>query len=243
MFKYIFAALAVTGSSLVVAEVSSSEQKIRDAIKSMVPTATIDSIADSKIPGFYEVVLGGNVVYVSADGKYLMQGRVYDVDKKVDLTEAKQAGLRKATISSIGADKRIIFPAKNPKHTVTIFTDIDCGYCRKLHQEMAQYNDLGISIEYLFFPRAGIGSAAFDEAVSVWCAADRNKALTDAKAGKPLEKKTCSNPIAESYNLGQKVGVSGTPAVIAKDGKMIGGYVPPAEMLSRLDALSADAKL
>lgn len=241
MFKHALAAIATVvtcalASTAVLADVA-GEQKVRDAIKSMVPTATIDSIADSAMPGFYEVVMGGNVLYVSADGKYLMQGRVYDVGTKRDLTEAKEAVLRKVKVDEVGNDKRIIFAAKNPKHKVTVFTDIDCGYCRKLHQEMAQYNDLGISVEYLFFPRAGIGSPSFDHAVSVWCAADRNQAMTDAKAGTQVEKKTCANPIAEAYQLGQKVGVTGTPAVIAEDGTMIGGYVPPAGMLERLNAL------
>lgn len=218
---------------------AASEQKVRDAIKSMAPAAKIDSIADSTLPGFYEVVMGGNVLYVTGDGKFLIQGRVYDVSSKRDLTEAREAVLRKVKVDAIGADQRIVFAAKNPKHKVTVFTDIDCGYCRKLHQEMAQYNDLGISIEYLFFPRAGLGSASFDHAVSVWCSDDRNKALTDAKAGTQLEKKTCSNPVANAYQLGQEVGVTGTPAVIAEDGTMIGGYVPPAAMLERLNGLKA----
>jgi thiol:disulfide interchange protein DsbC len=243
MFKYAFA-LAATFvcagllPSLATAD-DASEQKVRDAIKSMAPAAKIDSIADSNLPGFYEVVMGGNVLYVTGDGKYLIQGRVYDVGSKRDLTEAREAVLRKVKVDAVGADQRIIFAAKNPKHKVTVFTDIDCGYCRKLHQEMAQYNDLGISIEYLFFPRAGIGSPSFDHAVSVWCAEDRNKALTDAKAGTQLEKKSCSNPITNAYQLGQEVGVTGTPAVIAEDGTMIGGYVPPAGMLERLNTLKA----
>ncbi len=239
MFKHVSAAVAISvalAPSLAFAD-NVSEQKVRDAIKSMAPNAKVESIADSALPGFVEVVVGGNVLYVSDDGKYLMQGRVYDVGAKRDLTEAREAVLRKVRVDAVGADQRIVFAAKNPKHKVTVFTDIDCGYCRKLHQEMAQYNDLGISIEYMFFPRAGLGSPSFDSAVSVWCAADRNKALTDAKAGTQIEKKTCANPITSSYELGQQVGVSGTPAVIAEDGTMIGGYVPPAAMLDRLNGL------
>lgn len=243
MFKHASAAMTVALTCALASTVALAadigEQKVRDAIKSMVPTATIDSIADSAMPGFYEVVMGGNVLYVSEDGKYLMQGRVYDVGTKRDLTEAKEAVLRKVKVDQLGADKRIVFAAKNQKHKVTVFTDIDCGYCRKLHQEMAQYNDLGITVEYLFFPRAGLGSPSFDHAVSVWCSADRNKALTDAKSGTQLEKKTCANPVTEAYELGQKVGVTGTPAVIAEDGTMVGGYVPPAGLLERLNALSA----
>lgn len=245
MFKHALALAATVvcaalAPSFVLAD-DASEQKVRDAIKSMAPNAKIDSIADSALPGFYEVVMGGNVLYVSEDGKFLMQGRVYDVSSKRDLTEARESVLRKVKVDAVGADQRIIFAAKNPKHRVTVFTDIDCGYCRKLHQEIAQYNDLGISVEYMFFPRAGLGSPSFDHAVTVWCSTDRNKAMTEAKSGVQLEKKVCANPITDSYQLGQEIGVTGTPAVIAEDGTMIGGYVPPAGMLERLNGLKAKA--
>ena len=139
----------------------------------------------------------------------------------------------------MGDDKRISFGPANAKHTVSVFTDIDCGYCRRMHQQMADYNKAGIRVQYLFFPRAGVGSESFDKAVSVWCATDRNKALSDAKAGVALDKKECANPIAEEYALGNKIGVSGTPAVIAADGTQLGGYLPPEQMLQRLDQLAS----
>lgn len=241
MQKLALAALAVVLSNAALAD-ATGEQKVRDAIKSMVPTATIETIADSALPGFFEVVIGGNVLYASADGKYLVQGRIYDVAMKRDLTEGKESGLRKLSVDKVGADKRIIFPARNPKHRITVFTDIDCGYCRKLHQEIAQYNDLGISVEYLFFPRAGLGSPSFDKAVTVWCSADRNKALTDAKAGAVMNPITCGNPVTETFNLGQRVGVTGTPSIVAADGTLIGGYMPPATLLQRLEAIQTAAR-
>lgn len=219
-----------------------AEQKVQDAIKTLVPDARIDSITRSELPGFYEVVLGGQPLYVSADGRYLISGALWDIGAKRNLTEARLAGLRKSTLDAVGADQRIVFPASQPKHVITVFTDIDCGYCRRLHQQMAEYNNAGITVEYLFFPRAGIGSESYDKAVSVWCAADRNAALTKAKNGEPLENKTCANPIASQFDLGHKVGVSGTPAVIAEDGTQIGGYLTPEQMIARLDQIKASAK-
>ena len=221
---------------------AADDAKARAAIQSLVPNATIDSIADAVLPGFYEVVLQGQIVYVSRDGKYLLQGSIYDIPGKTDLTEASRAGLRRTALAGVGADKRIAYRGPETKHTVTVFTDIDGGYCRRMHQQMAEYNKLGIAIEYLFFPRAGVGSESFDKAVSVWCAADRAKALTDAKAGSPLDKKECANPIEEEYALGNKIGVNGTPAVIAADGSQLGGYLPPDQLLQRLDQIAANSK-
>lgn len=229
----IAAALSVAAFSA-----SADEAAVESAIKSLVPAAKIDSISESQVPNFYQVVLQGQVVYISADGKYLFQGSVFDIPNKTDLTEAAKAGLRRGALAAVGPERRIIFPAKNEKYAVTVFTDIDCGYCRRMHGEMAEYNKRGISVEYLFFPRAGVGSEAYDKAVSVWCAADRNKALTIAKSGDKLESKTCDNPVAADYELGQQVGVSGTPAVYAKDGTQLGGYLPPEQLLQRLDALA-----
>jgi thiol:disulfide interchange protein DsbC len=235
-------AAAVLGAlSFSAVAADAADAKARAAIQALVPGATIDSIAEAVLPGFYEVVLQGQIVYVSADGKYLLQGSVYDIQAKADMTEASRGKLRRAALKDVGADKRIAFSPAQAKHTVTVFTDIDCGYCRKMHQEMPEYNKRGIAIEYLFFPRAGLGSEAFDKAVSVWCAADRKKALTDAKAGVAMDKKECANPIEEEYALGNKIGVNGTPAVIAADGTQLGGYVPADQLLQRLDALSAKA--
>ena len=210
--------------------------KVEAAIKSLVPGASIDSIAESQVPGFYQVVLQGQVVYVSADGKYLIQGSVFDIANKTDLTEAARGTLRRAALDAVGPEQRIIYKAPEEKYAVTVFTDIDCGYCRRLHQEIPEYNKRGITIEYLFFPRSGIGSESYDKAVAVWCADDRREAMDTAKAGGNVEKKQCENPIAHDYELGQKIAVSGTPAVFTREGVQLGGYLPPEQMLQRLAA-------
>jgi thiol:disulfide interchange protein DsbC len=218
-----------------------TEAAIRKALGKVVPGVPIDRVQGSPIPGYQEVVLGGRVVYVSNDGRYLLQGTLLRLADRVDLTDASEAVIRRGEINAVGRDRRIVYAAAKQRHRVTVFTDIDCGYCRKLHNQMADYNKAGITVEYLFFPRAGINSESFDKAVSVWCAPDRNKALTDAKNDRPVAKRTCANPIAAEFALGQKVGVDGTPAIYLDDGTQIGGYLPPEEMLKALEERAAKA--
>jgi thiol:disulfide interchange protein DsbC len=214
---------------------NSTDAVVRTAIQKAVPGAVIDSIKPSVIPGYREVAIAGRIVYVTADGKYLMQGSLIDLGTRNNLTEASEAVLRRAVLDAVPRDRRIIFAPAKPKYRITVFTDIDCGYCRKMHTQIADYMKAGISVEYLFFPRAGIGSESFTKAVNVWCAPDRRKALTDAKADRKVEKRTCANPITMDYALGQKIGVDGTPAIYAADGTQLGGYLSVADMLTRLD--------
>jgi thiol:disulfide interchange protein DsbC len=215
-----------------------AEDLVRAAVAKLAPGAKIDAVAPSPIAGVYEVIIDGSLVYVPADGKYLISGDVWQVDGRKNLSEQRRAGLHKTALHGFGDDKRIIYPASGPeKHKVTVFTDIDCGYCRKLHQDITAYNKAGITVEYMFFPRAGISSDSYNKIVSVWCAADRNDALTKAKGGADPEMKTCPNPVAEEFELGRKLGVAGTPAIFAEDGSQIGGYLTVDQMVSRLDAI------
>ncbi|UXI67795.1 DsbC family protein [Tahibacter amnicola] len=241
MFTKLSLALAFAAATTT-AFAAEDNKAITDAIHSLVPNAKIDSISKSALPGFSEVVTGGQVVYVSSDGKYLLQGSLFDIANKKDLTESRLAGIRKELIDQVPKSKRIVFAPKDPKYTVTVYTDIDCGYCRKLHENIAQYNQQGIALEYLWFPRSGVGTPSYDKAVSVWCASDRNRAFTDAKAGKDPKSAKCDNPIAEQFELGQRVGINGTPTIIAPDGTQIGGYLPPEAMRQRLDALATASK-
>lgn len=228
-------------ASVVAMPVSANDKKVREAIGKLVPDATIERVTPSAVTGFQEVLVGGKILYVSNDGKHLFQGNLYDIPARVDLTAKSMSTVRAGLLAGIDDAKSIRFPAKSEKHHVTIFTDIDCGYCRKQHQEIAQMNSLGISVDYLFFPRNGLQSEAYNKAVSVWCAADRPLALTDAKAGKPIEQKICANPIADDFRLGLKMGVGdfGTPAMFADDGTQLGGYVPAPTLLDRLNQTKA----
>jgi thiol:disulfide interchange protein DsbC len=223
------------------ARLSPGDAAVRAALLKAVPGAQIDSIKGSIIPGYREVAVGGKVVYVSNDGRYLMQGSLVDLNTRDNLTEISEGALRRGQLDAVPRNRRIVFSPPNPKYRITVFTDIDCGYCRKLHSQINDYMKEGISVEYLFFPRAGLGSDSFNKAVSVWCSADQRKALTDAKLDKPITKRTCTNPVTLDYALGQRVGVDGTPAIFAADGTQLGGYLPPDEMLARLDRAAARA--
>jgi len=216
-----------------------NDATLRAALKEVAPDAEVTRIGDSPIPGFKEVALGARIVYLSNDGKRLIQGALFDIPTRENLTQVSEAGLRKGLLDSAGPDRRIIFAAAKPRHVVTVFTDIDCGYCRKLHEHIAVYNQMGITVEYLFFPRSGLSGESFDKAVAVWCAPDRQKAMTAAKAGQVLPKGTCTTPVTQDYELGRRIGLEGTPAIYAANGEQLGGYLEPAAMLARLDELAA----
>ncbi len=219
----------------------SGESAVRGAIETLVPNAKIDSIMESVVPSLYEVTIEGRVVYVTADGRYLIQGSLFDIPNRVDITEASRSKVRRDALAKVTTG-RIVFAPPNPKYTLTVFTDIDCGYCRKMHEHMTEYNSAGIAIEYLFFPRAGIGSDSYQKAVSVYCSTNQQKAMTDAKALLPLDRKECENPIADQYTLSQQIGVTGTPAVFTGDGTQLGGYMPPDQLLQRLESMAATPK-
>ncbi|MBI5462917.1 MAG: DsbC family protein [Gammaproteobacteria bacterium] len=208
---------------------------IRKALDTVLPGSVPDKIQPAPVPGLYEVTFGPQLFYISEDGKYLVQGHVLDIAGRKDLTEARQGELRKASIDAIGEDNMLIFAAAKPKHTVTVFTDVDCGYCRKLHNEIKQTNALGITVRYLFFPRSGPNTESYYKAVSVWCSENRQQALTDAKAGKELPKKTCANPIDKHMELVHAFGLQGTPAIILEDGRMVPGYMPAKQIQAALE--------
>ncbi len=196
-----------------------------------------DSVAPALIPGLYEIVLGGQVLYLSEDGRFVVQGDILDLDTRANLTDTRRGELRGKAIEAVGENNMITFAPGGPvKHTVTVFTDIDCGYCRRMHGQIADYNKEGIKIRYLWFPREGVGSASFAKSIGVWCAADRRDAMTRAKRGEDIELKTCENPVQAQYELGQKIGVRGTPSLILESGEMIPGYVPPAQLAELLAA-------
>lgn len=216
---------------------------IETSLKKIIPGVQLDSVKASPIPGLYEVMVGSNILYVSDDGNYMVQGSLIDIPNQKNLTEAQQAVTRLAALEKIGTHRMIVFKPKIQSHYVYVFTDIDCGYCRKLHSEIDQYLKEGIEVRYLFFPRAGEGSESYFKAVSVWCAKNRNEALTRAKKGDPLDKKECDNPVKEHLALGNAFGASGTPMIVTDKGEIIPGYVPApklASILARKDGFKID---
>jgi thiol:disulfide interchange protein DsbC len=203
------------------------------------PDVEIDQVSASPMAGFQQVIVHGEVIYVSNDGKYLMQGSLYDVAAKKNLGEASMAQLRSKLLTSIPASDRIIFAPANPRYTVTVFTDVECAYCRKLHSEIADYNRQGIAVEYVAFPRMGLGSDDFKKMVAVWCASDKKAALTDAKNDRPVPYRNCNNPVTMQFKLGQRMGLTGTPMILTSEGVQLGGYVPPAQLRQALDKMAA----
>lgn len=212
---------------------------VEERIRALAPQTKSIAISETPVNGILMVQIGGDIVYATADGKYLIQGRLMDLETREDLTEAAKAGVRREILASVDPAKQITFAPEEPKYDLMVFTDIDCGYCRKLHAQMAEYNEQGIAIHYMAFPRAGIGSPSYDKAVSVWCAADPQGAMTLAKLGSDPESARCENPIADQYQLGRELGVTGTPSLLTPEGQMIPGYVPPEQLRQRLDQLNA----
>lgn len=213
----------------------------KEELAATLPGIEAQEIYDSPIPGMFEVAVGSNVAYVSDDGRYFIQGDLFDLNSNQNLTEQRRAVARTAVLERIDPETMIVFsPSQESlKHTVTVFTDIDCGYCRQLHREMDQINALGIAVRYLSYPRTGPDTDSWDKADKVWCASDRNTAYTEATLGGGLPEDTCdATPVASHYDFAQLVGVRGTPTVLTDSGAHIGGYMPPQELFETLEALS-----
>lgn len=194
-----------------------------------------DALRAAPVPGLYEATFGTVVVYFSADGKYMLRGELLDLESRTNLTEQRMATLRHQQLEDMDRSSVISFVAPEEKHRIEVFTDIDCGYCRKLHNEINDYLQRGISVDYLAYPRAGIGSESYRKAVNVWCSDDRQEALTRAKAGKRVEAAGCEAPVSTHMALGERLGVNGTPALFLEDGSKIGGYVPADRLEQMLD--------
>lgn len=208
----------------------------KEDIAGMVPGLTADDVTESPIPGVYEVVVGGQIVYITGDRRYLLKGEIVDLSTNKSVTESRRSSVRLEQMAQVKESEMIIFEPENPKHTITVFTDIDCGYCRKLHQEMDQMQALGIRVRYMFYPRMGPGSEGWAKAEAVWCSDDRQQALTDAKQGKKIDAPSCgATPIAAEYEMGNRIGVRGTPAIMTEDGSLLPGYVPAAELAAYLE--------
>lgn len=233
--------LFLSATQVVLAEDVTSSA-IEEKIRTLAPNAKTIAISETPIDNILQVQINSDIVYVSSDGQYLIQGQIMDIDSRVNITDQAKSSIRQGLLTDLNADEQITFAPEKAKYDLLVFTDLDCGYCRKLHSQIKGYNENGIAIHYLAFPRAGVGSASYDKFVSVWCAADQKAALTLAKNGEDPEPQKCPNPIAEQYELGREVGVTGTPALVTSDGTLIPGYMPPDQLRQRLESLAAPAE-
>jgi thiol:disulfide interchange protein DsbC len=212
-----------------------TDDTVRNAMKKVLPDVTVDEITPAPMAGISEVLIGTKLFYVTNDGKYIFDGTLIELATRTDLSEQRLTSVRHALMDKVSEKDMIIFPASKPRHTLTVFTDIDCGYCRKLHNEIKKYNAEGITIRYMLFPRSGPDTPSYYKAVSVWCNDDRRNALTRAKAGEDVPRANCENPVKANLDLGHQLGVSGTPALLLEDGQLLPGYVPAKKLAQVLD--------
>ncbi|HNP63852.1 MAG TPA: DsbC family protein [Woeseiaceae bacterium] len=222
-------------SNSVAADDAPELEAVRAKMNAMFEEIKPENVYQSPIDGWYTVQKGSIVAYVSEDGRYLLQGDLIDLDEQVNLSERSRVDARRALISSLTEDQGILFSPEKVKYRVTVFTDVDCTYCRKLHSQIEEYLAQGIAVRYMLYPRNGPASPSWKTSEDVWCATDRQGALTAAKLDRSFESHKCNtSPVTESYVLGQDVGLTGTPAIVFDDGTLISGYLPPEALTARL---------
>jgi thiol:disulfide interchange protein DsbC len=226
------------------APVTSTDPRV--ALAAKIPGAKPEDFRATPVPGIFELTHGSDISYVSADAKYVFAGDLYRVASKGDfpnLSEVRRRELRLAKLGEVPESQMLVFGPEKAQHTITVFTDIDCPWCRRLHSQMADYNKLGIRVRYMFFPRTGPDTESWAKADTVWCSADRKAAFTRAKSGEELAAKACpGSPIAREYQLGHDIGVEATPGVVLENGELIPGYMAPAQLLARIQqSLARDA--
>jgi thiol:disulfide interchange protein DsbC len=220
---------------LLFAAVAQAEDDPRAVIVKRIPGTRVEDVRPTPVAGLYELTHGADIVYVTADGKYALSGDLLNLaNNNENITEIRRRAVRAKLISDIPESEMLVFGPQNPKYTVTVFTDVDCAYCRQLHSQIADYNKLGIRVRYLFYPRTGPNTESWTKAEEVWCSSNRNEALTQAKRGVPLRAKSCPNPVARHYALAQDFALQGTPAIVLGSGELIGGYMTPGELAHEL---------
>lgn len=238
-----FTAMTAIAAGLIAAlsftSASANEATIRDAVKLINPKAEVKSINDFGMPGVKQVVADTSVVYISDDGRFVFSGLMLDMVEKRNLSEEAQSLSRQALLTTIPKDAYISYEPKDVKHRITVFTDVSCGYCQMLHKNMQSYLDKGIAVDYVPFPRGGLNSPVFASMQNAWCAKDQKKSLDLAYTGATPTATKCADPVAAMYQLGDKLGVEGTPAIYDQYGNHMGGYVPADQLIQQLDMYNA----
>jgi len=231
--------LACAGASAQTLDVPAA---VNAAVQSLMPEMAPSWIKPAPLAGMWEVAFGPNILYISDDGRHLLRGDIVKIDGLENLSRPARNHARLEVVESMGESNLIVFTPPQTRHTVTVFTDVDCGYCAKLHSELQSYFDAGIRIRYAAFPRAGIGSDSYRKMVAVWCSDDQRTALTMSKSGRRVAAKTCTNPVAEQFEVGQLVGVRGTPTIVLETGDLVPGYLPAPRLLQTIIEAKAKAK-
>ncbi|MFP6836345.1 MAG: thioredoxin fold domain-containing protein [Pseudomonadales bacterium] len=216
------------------ADVAEGGQKVAQKLQKLRPGMQISDISATPIPGIYALEIDGSTVYYGTeDGRYLFAGDLYELrdTELVNLAEAGRTVKRQALMAEVAVEDMLVFAAQGETRAViSVFTDVDCGFCQKLHLEVPTLNTMGIEVRYLAFPRAGIGSRSYDRIVSAWCADDPNRAITRLKAGESIPAATCENPVTAQFDLARRIGVTGTPSIVLEDGRLLAGYLPADQL-------------
>ncbi len=234
--------VGLMGTNFAQASENVALDEVRGKIGEMFSEIEPQDVDVSPVEGWYTIQKGSVVAYVSADGRYLLQGDMIDLDQQLNLSEQVRTNARRDVLASLTDDNVIAFSPQKVKHTVTVFTDVECTYCRKLHGQIDEYLAQGIEVRYLLYPRGGPASRSWKTSEEVWCASDRNDALTAAKQGRPFESHSCDvSAITDHYMLGQDIGLTGTPAIVLEDGTLLSGYLPPEALASRLQLVEQTA--
>jgi len=207
------------------------KDNITRSLRIILPDETVTGIKPTPFANLYEVALGPNVIYMSGDGRYVFRGDLMDMQERLNISEQVRSSARMEIFANLTSKEYIEFSPDQPEHVIYVFTDVDCSYCRRLHRDVPVLNEHGIGVRYLAYPRGGVGSRSFETMQAVWCASDRKQALTDAKNGVQFTSQKCKNPVADEYQLGQKLGVRGTPGIYTETGDELSGYAPPDELI------------
>ncbi len=233
----------LAGASATAAEPDPALEAVRTAISAKFDSIEPEHVGRSPVDGWYTIQKGSVIAYVSSDARYLLQGDLIDLERQVNLSDVSRNNARRALMASLNDADSILFSPAQAKHEVTVFTDIDCTYCRRLHNQIDQYLEQGIAVRYLLYPRNGPSSKSWSTSEDVWCASDRNQALTAAKLDHEFASEECdASMVSKHYSLGREVGLSGTPAIVLEDGTLIGGYLTPAQLSARLNRAGAPVK-
>ena len=231
---FVYLPALLLASPMASAQILDAPDGVKSAVKNLMPEMEPAWLKPAPMAGMWEVAFGPHILYISEDGQHLLRGDIVKIDGLENLSRPARNRARLDVVETMGESNMIVFTPKTTSHTVTIFTDVDCGYCAKLHSEMQSYLDAGIRVRYAAFPRAGVGSNSYQKMVSVWCSDDQQTAMTMSKAGQEVAAKACANPVAEQLDVGQLVGVRGTPTIILETGDLVPGYLPASRLLETI---------
>lgn len=236
MRLFVLGLMLFMGGVVQAADQDQLEKQIREGLAVLAPDVEINRIRSTPVDGLYEVVVGTEVLYMTADGRHILRGELIDLQEKKNVTQETRTQLRRHLLTEMPEEDMIRFSDGKVEHVIYVFTDIDCGYCRKLHQDVPYLTEHGIEVRYLAYPREGQDSETYQEMEAVWCSADRKAALTNAKSGKSVKAAACESPVAAQYKAGQAMGIRGTPAIFLENGQDLPGYVPPKKLVSIIKA-------